>query len=161
MEEDQQRHNQQRQAPYTRKELHCGAFNYQPHYEYSQDKAVDIGAMSEVCHKCRAKKWKEETDGLCCSNGKVLVPLLNEPPQPLGTLLLGANPESKHFLKGIRAYNSSFQMASFGANIVTEGSFMPTFKVQGQVYHRIGPLQPQPNEEPQFLQIYVVGNFPE
>ena len=35
---------------------------------------------------------------------------------------------------------------------------MPTFKVQGQVYHQIGSLQPRPNEVPKFLQIYFVGD---
>lgn len=29
-------------------------------------------------------------------------------------------------------------MASFGAREVKEGNFMPTFKVEGQVYHSIG-----------------------
>lgn len=38
---------------------------------------------------------------------------------------------------------------------------MPTFKVQGQVYHRIGSMQPMVNEEPQFLQLYFVGNYKE
>lgn len=50
-------------------------------------------------------------------------------------------------------------MTSFGANIVHEGGFMPTFKVQGQVYHHIGSLQPLPNEEPQFLQLDFVGDL--
>jgi hypothetical protein len=35
---------------------------------------------------------------------------------------------------------------------------MPTFKVQGQVYHRIGSLMPVGEEEPKFLQLYFVGN---
>ena len=36
---------------------------------------------------------------------------------------------------------------------------MPTFKIQGQVYHRIGGLNPAENEEQKFLQLYFVSDF--
>ncbi|KYO44463.1 hypothetical protein Y1Q_0016764 [Alligator mississippiensis] len=50
-------------------------------------------------------------------------------------------------------------MTSFGIiKDIRESGYMPTFKVQGQVYHRIGSLMPLPNEEPKFLQIYFVGD---
>ena len=35
---------------------------------------------------------------------------------------------------------------------------MPTFKVQGQVYHLIGSLIPSANEDAKFLQIYFMGD---
>ncbi|GFX89244.1 OTU domain-containing protein [Trichonephila clavipes] len=35
---------------------------------------------------------------------------------------------------------------------------MPTFKVQGQVYHRIGSLMARANQKPSFLQIYFMGD---
>ncbi|KAJ2941595.1 hypothetical protein O0L34_g14649 [Tuta absoluta] len=50
-------------------------------------------------------------------------------------------------------------MTSFGAKQINEGGFMPTFKVQGQVYHLIGSLLP--TNEPKFLQIYFVENYDE
>jgi hypothetical protein len=31
-------------------------------------------------------------------------------------------------------------------------------QIQGQIYHRAGSLLPFPDTEPQFLQIYFVGN---
>ncbi|RCN45089.1 hypothetical protein ANCCAN_08899 [Ancylostoma caninum] len=37
-------------------------------------------------------------------------------------------------------------------------SFMPTFKVKGQIYHRLGSLLPLPNENHKFLQIYFMGD---
>ncbi|XP_014773941.1 uncharacterized protein LOC106871806 [Octopus bimaculoides] len=52
-------------------------------------------------------------------------------------------------------------MTSFGANVVQEGGFMPNFEVQGQVYHRIGSLKLAENQDPQFLQLYFVGNLHE
>ena len=39
-----------------------------------------------------------------------------------------------------------------------ERGFMPTFKVQGQVYHLIGSVLPQQGEDHKFLQIYFMGN---
>ena len=50
-------------------------------------------------------------------------------------------------------------MTSFGATSVVDlNGFATTFKVQGQVYHRIGSLLPLPDESPQFLQVYFMGN---
>ncbi|GBM88714.1 hypothetical protein AVEN_204009-1 [Araneus ventricosus] len=96
---------------------------------------------------------------MCCSGGKVQLPRLVDLPEPLHTLLIGDSTEAKHFLTNIRRYNSCFQMTSFGTTKeIREPGYMPTFKVQGQVYHRIGSLYPLPNEEPKFLQIYFVGD---
>ena len=48
-------------------------------------------------------------------------------------------------------------MTSFGADRrIFEHGFMQTFKIQGQVYHRIGPLALQAGTEPSFLQIYFM-----
>ncbi|KAJ4441100.1 hypothetical protein ANN_10950 [Periplaneta americana] len=48
-------------------------------------------------------------------------------------------------------------MTSFGAtSIVEETGFMPTFKVQGQIYHKAGSILPVPDENPKFLQIYFM-----
>ncbi|GBP91417.1 hypothetical protein EVAR_64898_1 [Eumeta japonica] len=50
-------------------------------------------------------------------------------------------------------------MTSFGAtNTVNNAGYMPTFKVQGQIYHGIGSLLPVQDEDPKFLQIYFTGN---
>ncbi|GBO33459.1 hypothetical protein AVEN_244334-1 [Araneus ventricosus] len=72
----------------------------------------------------------------------------------------GNHPKSKEFLSMIRKYNSSFQMISFGTSLPMLDStvFMPTFRIQGQVYHKPGSLMSLPNEEAKFLQIYFLGN---
>lgn len=50
-------------------------------------------------------------------------------------------------------------MTSFGATkIASMGAYMPTFKVQAQIYHKIGSLLPVPDENTKFLQIYFMGN---
>ena len=38
------------------------------------------------------------------------------------------------------------------------GGFMPTFKVQGQINHRVSSLLPTSGADPQFLQIYFMGD---
>ncbi|XP_075469185.1 uncharacterized protein LOC142502199 [Ascaphus truei] len=92
-------------------------------------------------------------------NGKVQLPPLHSPPDPLLSYMSGTTSESKHFLQNIRKYNSCFQMTSFGAtSIVEQIGFKSTFKVQGQVYHRAGSLLPLPDQDPQFLQIYFMGD---
>lgn len=134
-------------------------FHYDPHKDYMQHDEVVIGRMELVCVHCHAKKFKSEPPGLCCSNGKVKLIQLVSPPEDLLRYTSGDTPESKHFLKNIRKYNSSFQMTSFGATSVVEQSGFPsTFTVQGQIYHRAGSLLPLPDQPPKFLQLYFIGN---
>ncbi|XP_053597507.1 uncharacterized protein LOC106694146 [Microplitis demolitor] len=83
--------------------------SYEPSIDYQNDKIVNLGHRLP-CSWCRALKWKDEAEGMCCSGE------------------------------------------------VKEGSFMPTFKVQGQVCHRIGSLMVENNQQPSFLQIYFVGD---
>ncbi|XP_039968256.1 uncharacterized protein LOC120780052 [Bactrocera tryoni] len=50
-------------------------------------------------------------------------------------------------------------MTSFGANIIREDGFMPTCKIQGQIYHLHGSMVPRPDEPHQFLQIYFISSM--
>ncbi|CAE1161931.1 unnamed protein product [Acanthosepion pharaonis] len=63
------------------------AYNYDCTVNYSARRDVQIGAMDKVCTFCNAKKWAGEQPGLCCSGGKIKLPSLDEPPQPLRDLL--------------------------------------------------------------------------
>lgn len=139
-----------------KEELRRAAFNYDPERNYAQ--YVHLGAMDNECQKCHALKFQLEPIGLCCCDGKIRLPVLVDPEEPLRSLLLGEHPNSGHFLNNIRSYNSCFQMTSFGATEMALPGFMPTFRVQGQVYHRIGSLMPLQNEQHQFLQIYFIGD---
>lgn len=144
--------NKQNTNDYT-----CLAFRYSPAEDYSFNECVVIGAMTDVCSHCKALKFHGETPGMCCAAGKVRLPPLPEPPEPLRALLVGDSAESNHFLRNIRKYNSCFQMTSFGGEIVTH-QFMPTFKVRGQVYHRAGSLLPLSDAQHKFLQLYFIAN---
>lgn len=134
------------------------AFRYDPQIDYAQQSSVQIGNMTKICPKCSAKKWTDEANGMCCASGKVSLPNIKEPPQPMKNLLTNNHSLSRHFLTNIRKYNSLFQMTSFGAKEIREGTFMPTFKVEGQVYHLIGSLLPPQGQNPQYLQIYFISD---
>ena len=131
------------------------AFRYNPEGSFA---GAAIGSMSVECVHCRAKKWALEPPSMCCANGKVGVPFLGFPPEPLQTLLTEDSPFGKEFRSKIRTYNSCFVMTSFSANTLVEPGFMHTYKVQGQIYHNIGPLNPGEGATPQFLQIYFIDD---
>ncbi|XP_046865504.1 uncharacterized protein LOC124459824 [Drosophila willistoni] len=79
------------------------------------------------CPHCHAVKFKNEPAGMCCASGKVQLPEIETPLEPLNGLLIGTDPDSNVFLKSIRRFNSCFQMTSFGV----------TFKIRGQVHHKV------------------------
>ncbi|XP_025203820.1 uncharacterized protein LOC112600731 [Melanaphis sacchari] len=139
------------------------AFEYGPDIKYYAHSKVVIGAMDKECPHCNALKFKHEPAGMCCASGKVQLQEIETPPEPLNGLLIGTDPDSNLFLKSIRKFNSCFQMTSFGAtkivkNNATNGQqFNSTFKIKGQVYHRVGSLLPMPNKPHTFLQIYFMG----
>ena len=114
--------------------------------------------MSKMCPYCKALKFNGETIGMYCASGKVKLPQLAAPPEPLKTLLTGYTSKLKRFLTNIRKYNSRFQMTSFGAQIEDQGHFMPTFKVKGQIYHRAGSLLPFKGKYKIFLQLYFISD---
>ena len=146
---------ERRALPWTVKTL--SGMAYDPEVAYESDSTVALGTMNKECNFCHAIKWKDEAPGMCCNAGKVQLPPFESLPEPLFSLLMDLHPEHAHFMDCLRKYNGCFQMTSFGAKQVLEHSFMPTFKVQGQVYHLVGSLLPLPQQEPQFLQIYFVG----
>ena len=134
------------------------AFHYDPSHTYDS-KVIFFGRMNYICKHCKARKFQTETPGMCCSGGKVKLPLIQTPPEPLLSLMDGKSTRSKTFLKYIRPYNSVFEMTSFGSENLIKGH-QTTFKVQGQIYHRIGSLFPNTskNEKHSFVQIYFMGD---
>ncbi|XP_056846795.1 uncharacterized protein LOC130497734 [Raphanus sativus] len=116
------------------------------------------------CPSCKALLWNAEAVGggtnrskkefsLCCQKGRVRLPPVREPPSPLLELL-----ESPKFRPHIRVANSLLAFTSMGAHIDhsvtgTPGPF--TFRVHGQITHRIGSMLPEDGNDPQYLQLYI------
>ena len=155
---DRVRHAEDRARPFNAEYWLLGAFSYNEGYCYDTHPLVQIGRMSQQCNYCQAKKFINESPGLCCREGKIMLPLLADPPEPLKQLVDGTSPHSKIFLERIRLYNNAFQMTSFGAKFVNEGGFMPTFKIQGQIYHCLGSILPMHDDNHKFLQVYFISN---
>lgn len=133
-------------------------FNYDATIEYENLPQIYIGKMSIMCEYCNALRFVGETKNMCCSSGKVSINQNEELPQPLQSLINNTHEKSKLFLPLLRKYNSCFNMTSFRttANSVQPDIF--TFKVQGQVYHRVGSLMAENSGDAKFLQIYFMGN---
>ncbi|GFY38801.1 putative DNA helicase [Trichonephila inaurata madagascariensis] len=64
-------------------DLNRAAFRYNCSNDYSLHPSVCIGQMDVVCEYCGALKFSGETPGLCCFSGKVKLPLLTPPPEPM------------------------------------------------------------------------------
>src|SRR5438034_2516264 len=126
-----------------------------------------LGNMTYKCNECGAMMWLDErvtksvrlpVFSTCCARGKVILPSLQELPSPLDTLLTGTDPRSCTFRQNIRMYNSALSFTSMGAKIdqqVTGTSGIYTFRIHGQMYHRIGSLLPNSETQPQFAQMYI------
>ncbi|CAF1208240.1 unnamed protein product, partial [Didymodactylos carnosus] len=71
------------------------AFNYDPDLNYSNFPQIVIGGMSVKRTYCDALKFKGETPGMCCFNGKISLPELPELLEPLKSLMDGDHPKSK------------------------------------------------------------------
>jgi hypothetical protein len=96
---------------------------------------------------------------LCCGNGKVQLPTLKEPPEPLKHLLFDHDdPDSRNFQNNLRTYNMMFAFTSPGAkldNRFNNGRGPPNIRIQGQTCHRMGSLLPKPGDPPKFAQLYI------
>jgi hypothetical protein len=126
----------------------------------------DLGAMNFECEFCGACFWETEKlststtnnfkFGICCMHNKVKLPPFPQPPLILRKLLIEQTEEAKLFRTYIRSYNSALAFASLGADIneKVSGKGVYTFKIQGAMYHRMGPLCPTDGVQPKFAQIY-------
>ncbi|CAF1454121.1 unnamed protein product [Rotaria sp. Silwood1] len=99
-EEDRRRRSNSRASRWSFMERE--AFQYDPTKNYDNHPQLYIGRMTEICSYCDALKWSGEAPGMCCSNGKVKLPSLRQPPEPLESLMSGTTTTSKHFLENIR-----------------------------------------------------------
>ena len=130
----------------------------------------NIGEMEYVCGECGALMFKDEVHkyihqgsnqlcfSMCCLYGCVKVPPVSEPPNLLKTLLLRNSSTSHHFVQNIRAYNSAFALASMtltGSEYEFQGKGPYFFRINGQIYHKISQLLPEPGQAHKFSQIYL------
>jgi hypothetical protein len=123
--------------------------------------------MTIVCGKCNALHFLEECAAssshanpqftLCCAQGKVTLHPLAPPPMLLKWLLTGNEADAKDFCQRICSYNSALAFTSVRANLDTNvaqpGNY--TYRLHGELYHRMGSLFPQLSKAPKFAQLYI------
>jgi hypothetical protein len=115
--------------------------------------AVPCTFWKSVPHQVRANPQFT----LCCAQGKVMLPPLEPPPEPLKLLFIRNKANAKDFCQRIRSYNNALAFTSMGANLDTSvaqpGNY--TYRLRDEFYHRMGSLLPQPGEAPKFAQLYI------
>jgi len=126
-----------------------------------------LGEMTTVCGKCNALHFLEECAAsssranlkfiLCCAQGKVTLPPLAPPLEPLRRLFTSNEVDAKDFRERIRFYNNALAFTYVGANLDTNVA-QPSnyiYHFRGELYHRMGSLLPQLGEAPKFAQLYI------
>ena len=105
----------------------------------------------------KAMRWPAEnaTSDSCCSDGKIRLDAIKDPPEPLHLLLTGMHEQSSHFKKHLREFNCAFQMASSTAEITEAPPGISSVVMSGRLYIRLGPLFFQSGHQPTFAQMFL------
>ncbi|KAJ7193539.1 hypothetical protein GGX14DRAFT_378904, partial [Mycena pura] len=138
----------------------------QPYVEPAGRHLLD--RMDVNCSHCHVKHWIEERVstssqvnpkfGMCCNHGKVIVDTLEDAPQELRALFEGDSAQAKEFRKNIAQYNTALSFTSLGVredHSVNDGRGPPTFRIHGELCHRIGTLLPAEGATPIYAQLYI------
>ena len=95
--------------------------------------------------------------GMCCGHGKIKLPSLQVPPQPLYNLFTGNTAQGREFRSNIVQYNAALAFTSLGVKVddSIHGHGPPIFRIQGELRHLSGSLLPEESERPYYSQLYV------
>ncbi|XP_052179887.1 uncharacterized protein LOC127793144 [Diospyros lotus] len=108
--------------------------------------------------KLTKSSMKRPLFGTCCLEGNVMLPLLITPPPPLQALYDGNNDQSKSFRSYTQVYNAANAFTSLGVTLdprVLSGRGPTSFTIHGELRHRTGSLQPQPEQDASYAQLYI------
>jgi len=127
--------------------------------------------MEHVCRHCGALHWLLERSthsgssnarplfAMCCGCGDIELPRAAPPPEQLSYLFTGTTPQADRFRQHIRQYNAALAFTSLGVevdNSVNEGGGgPPTFRIHGELCHRLGSLVPHHGTRPTYAQLYI------
>jgi hypothetical protein len=122
----------------------------------------DLGRMTVECRSCGALHWIHEKlshssinnpiFGLGCDRGQVDLPVLQAPPHVLKVLLEEDDHVGREFRENIWRYNRALAFTSLRVNedhsVNDHHRGPPIFRIQGELYHRLGPLTPAADHQP-------------
>ena len=77
-------------------------------------------------------------------------------PDELEELVSGNDKRRRQFRLDVRAYNSALAFTSVGVDVNARAGGVFTYRIRGELRHRIGSLTPQPRELRRFVQFYVI-----
>ena len=128
----------------------------------------NLGHMDVTCPDCGALHWLSEKlsssskrnprFGTCCSKGRVHLPALEAPPEPLRTLFTSNDSNSKSFREDIWKYNQALAFTSLGVmedHSINQGRGQPVFRICGELCHKSGALVPSSDNPPRYAQLYI------
>ena len=96
---------------------------------------------------------------MCCNSGDVQLPSMAPPPEQLRYLFTAVTPFAEQFRHHIRQYNAALAFTSLRVevdNSVNEGGGgPPTFRIHGELCHRLGSLFPCREDRPAYAQLYI------
>lgn len=127
-----------------------------------------LGKMDKECTFCKAYHFIDERlsntsvnhplFGKCCKQGQLSLPPLTPLPPELKVLYDGNDILSKSFQNHIREYNNTFAFTSLGVDMDDRdivGHGPSSFTIHGELRHRTGSLQHNPEGHPVFSQLYI------
>ena len=122
------------------------------------------GEFDNSCIYCGALFYKQEkkqgsssTSAFCCADGKIKLPKCSSIHKYISNFLTSSDKKSIEFRRNIRAYNTALSFTSLGVKLDDrfKNNNIPTFSIQGKLYHRMGSLFPHSENDPQFAQLYL------
>jgi len=117
-----------------------------------------VGVLGDAsCEYCKALLFPgEKGTGICCEKGQTVLPPVAPPSKSIQKLFTGNNKENKVFKVNIKRINNDLSFASHKANMPKlPNSGPPSLRIQGAVYHRVGPMYPRDGEKPRYMSLYV------
>ncbi|KAF9472798.1 hypothetical protein BDN70DRAFT_909035 [Pholiota conissans] len=126
------------------------------------------GALHWLAEKLANSSNKNPRFSQCCMEGKILLSIIESPPEPLRNLLTSMDPKSALFRDDMWKYNRAFAFTSLG---VSEDDTInwtqpdehghsrpkgpPVFRICKELYHRSGALLPDEGKIAIYSQLYI------
>jgi hypothetical protein len=125
--------------------------------------------MNVECSFCHALHWRAEAlshstvnnpkFGMCCYQGKISLPKLQNISVDLRDLFARNSPYSSAFHKNILYYNNALAMTSVGKTTdptVNQGGRGPySFVLHGELIHQAGSILPPEGRDLMYSQLYI------
>ena len=102
----------------------------------------------------------------CCKNSAICIDYLDPIPPLLRRLYEGDDRRAVEFRRYIRSYNKAFAFTSTGGeghviSSLYDGRGPPLYKIQGEIFHQLGPVLASDRQRPIYSQLYYIYDHEE